>query len=217
MARVGYIWTGPLEHNANFQRDILRKRGVDFVLEDISDGSRTSRRALTTTLDRLVSGDTLVVWRLDRLGNSLPNILALLDLLGHRKIAVFSVTEDMDTLDLAPTPLLRVVSAFNEVQRSLARERTLAGIYAARARGHVGGRPRALSSVNIERAIRMKEQGAPVREIALELGTSRATVYRALARAQEGAADPSATGGIAHDRRAKNRNSVLPSLDPATS
>lgn len=218
MTRIGYIWVGPFEHNADFQRDILLKRGVDLILEDISVGSKASRHALTAALDRLVSGDTLVVWRLDRLGNTLPNILALMELLGNRSIAVVAVVEDIDTLSGSAVSLLGVVSSFIELERSLARERTVVGVYSARARGHVGGRPRALSAMNVERVLIMKEQGVPVREIARELGTSRATIYRALAPQTD--EQPPAAAELHSNNQPQprpTRGSALSNLDLATS
>jgi DNA invertase Pin-like site-specific DNA recombinase len=129
MTRVGYVWVGPLEHNSEFQRDLLFQRGVDTIYEDISARVATPiRTELTTALDSIGPADTLVVWRLDRLGSTSSNVLSLLELLGRR----------------------------------------------------VAGRPRALSPTNVERVLMLKDQGATVREIAQELGTSRATVYRAI-------------------------------------
>jgi DNA invertase Pin-like site-specific DNA recombinase len=181
MTTVGYLWVGPLEHNADFQRDLLRRRGVDRVFEDISAHTSTPiRRQLTAALEEVEAGDTLVVWRLDRLGSTMSGVLALLELLGRRKVGVRSVAEGLDTSGDDGAALLTIIAAFTELDRQLSRERTMAGVYAARARGRVGGRPRALSPTNVERVLMLKEQGATVREIAQEMGTSRATVYRVL-------------------------------------
>lgn len=181
MKRIGYIWVGPLEHNADFQRDLLDKRGVDHIFEDISANVATPMRTeLTTVLDEIDAGDTLVVWRLDRLGSTSPNVLSLLELLGRRGVGVSSIAEGLDTSGDNGRSLLTIISAFNELERCLSRERTMVGVYAARARGRVAGRPRALSSTNVERVLMLKEQGATVREIAQQLGTSRATIYRAI-------------------------------------
>ena len=133
------------------------------------------------------AGDTLVVWRLDRLGSTSPNVLSLLELLGRRGVGVASIAESLDTSGDAGHSLLTIISAFNELERCLRRERTMVGVYAARARGRVAGRPRALSPTNVERVLMLKDQGATVREIAQELGTSRATVYRAIELAAEDA------------------------------
>jgi DNA invertase Pin-like site-specific DNA recombinase len=181
MTTVGYLWVGPLEHNADFQRDLLRRRGVDRLFEDISAHTSTPiRTQLTAALEEVEARDTLVVWRLDRLGSTMSGVLALLELLGRRRVGVRSVSEGLDTSGDDGAALLTIIAAFTELDRQLSRERTMAGVYAARARGRVGGRPRALSPTNVERVLMLKEQGATVREIAQEMGTSRATVYRVL-------------------------------------
>lgn len=181
MTSVGYIWVNPIEHNADYQRDLLERRGVDRIFQDISPNSSTpTRPALTAALDTTSAGDTLVVWRLDRLGSTTANVLSLLEVLGREGIGVASIAEKLDTSGDDGRSLLTIISAFTELERTLTRERTMVGVYAARARGRVGGRPRALSPTNVERVVRLRDQGASVREIAQELGTSRATVYRVL-------------------------------------
>lgn len=181
MSRVGYVWVGPLEHNSEFQRDLLKKQGVDLFFEDISPNTVTpARPQLTEALESIGKGDTLVVWRLDRLGSTSANVLSLLELMGRREVGVFSIAEQLDTAGETGKALLTVISAVNELEKNLIRERTMVGVYAARARGRVAGRPRALSQTNVERVLMLRDQGATVREIASELGTSRATIYRAL-------------------------------------
>jgi DNA invertase Pin-like site-specific DNA recombinase len=198
MTRVGYLWVGALEHNADFQRTLLEERGVDTIFEDISGNTVTVRRPeLTSALDSIGAQDTLVVWRLDRLGSTTSNVLSLLELLGRRGVAVESLVEDLDTSGLGGESLLTIISAINELERNLIRERTMVGVYAARARGRVAGRPRALSQTNVERVVMLRDQGASVREIAQELGTSRATIYRALGMTGE----PDATELAEHDDR----------------
>ncbi|MDM4763055.1 recombinase family protein [Galbitalea sp. SE-J8] len=179
--RVGYLWVGPLEHSADYQRDLLDKRGVDVIFEDISPRTVAMQRPrLTDALDRIDAGDTLVVWRLDRLGTTTSNVLALLELLSARGVAVECIAENLDTAGPHGAALLEIIAAITSLERSLQRERTLVGVYAARARGRTSGRPRALSDTNIDRVRMLRDQGASVREIAEELGTSRATIYRVL-------------------------------------
>jgi DNA invertase Pin-like site-specific DNA recombinase len=198
---IGYVWVGPLEHSSEYQRDLLRQRGVTRIYEDISANSSTAVRAqLTIALDEIRPQDTLVIWRLDRLASTLPQVLSLLELLGNRGVGVRSVAEKLDTGGPDGAVLLSVVHAFTELERTLTRERTMVGVYAARARGRVGGRPRALSETNVERVVLLRDQGASVREIAQQLGTSRATVYRALEQQNgepdEAEPDGTAPGGI---------------------
>jgi len=191
---IGYVWVGPLEHSSQFQRDLLTQRGVETIFEDISANVSTPiRTELTSALDRITPGDMLVVWRLDRLGSTSANVLSLLELLGHKGVGVLSIAEELDTSGDAGEALLTIISAFNELERCLIRERTMVGVYAARARGRIGGRPRALSPTNVERVLMLKDQGATVREIAQELGTSRATVYRALEQLGPGTVDAAVT------------------------
>lgn len=181
MAVIGYIYVGPLEHNAEFQRDLLRRQGADRIFEDISLATSAPRRPeLSLAIDEIGPGDALLTWRLDRLGSTSPAILSLLELLAHRGVGVQSLAEQLDTGGVDGPTLIRAISAFNELERTLLRERTLVRVYAAKTRGRTGGRPRALSDMNVERVLALRDQGASVREIAEELGTSRATVYRVI-------------------------------------
>ena len=211
MAEVGYVWVGPLEHSSEYQRDLLKQSGVTRIYEDISPNSVTpTRPQLTEALEGIGADDTLVIWRLDRLANTLPHVLSLLELLGTRGVGVRSLTEGLDTSGPDGAALLNVVHAFTELERTLTRERTMVGVYAARARGRVGGRPRALSATNVERVVMLRDQGASVREIAQQLGTSRATVYRALEQQNEDdettgtAADPAPGKGSAASGRGES-------------
>jgi len=198
MAEVGYVWVGPLEHSSEYQRDLLKQSGVTRIYEDISPNSVTpTRPQLTEALEGIGANDVLVIWRLDRLANTLPHVLSLLELLGSRGVGVRSLTEGLDTSGPDGAALLTVVHAFTELERTLTRERTMVGVYAARARGRVGGRPRALSATNVERVVMLRDQGASVREIAQQLGTSRATVYRALEQQNEDDESSGSTPGPA--------------------
>lgn len=186
MARIGYVWVGALEHSAEFQRSLIVKAGATRIFEDVSPNtSRPRRPQLTEALDSIGKGDSLVVWRLDRLGSTTQNVLSLLELLGRREVGVASIAEKIDTAAEGGASLLHLIGAINELERCLIRERTMVGVYAAHARGRVAGRPKALSATNVERVVMLRDQGASVREIAEQLGTSRATIYRALESAVE--------------------------------
>ena len=181
MSTIGYLYVGPLEHTAESSENLLRRRGASRIYEDISLNTTSARRPeLTNAIDALGAGDTLLVWRLDRLGSTSPSVLSLLELLARRDVGVSTIAEQLDTGGPDAAPLLRAIEAFNELERNLIRERTMVGVYAAKARGRAAGRPRALSETSIARVLALREQGASVREIAEELDTSRATIYRAI-------------------------------------
>lgn len=187
MATIGYLYVGPVEHNAEFQRDLLRRRGAEHIHEDVQTTVGGPRRpALAAALETAVSGDTVLVWRLDRLGGTSTSVLSLLEVLAKRGVAVRTVAERLDTGGPDGAVLRSAISAFTELERDLVRDRALVGVYAARSRGRNAGRPRALSDTDVQRAVALRDQGASVREIAEELGTSRATIYRVL----ESQADP---------------------------
>jgi DNA invertase Pin-like site-specific DNA recombinase len=190
MVTIGYVYVGPLEHNAEFQRDLLRHGGAETIFEDVSlKTTARSRTELGVALDALGTGDRLLVWRLDRLGSTTASVLSLLQVLGHRGVGVASLADHFDTSGPDGAAVRASILAFTELERSLARERSLVTAYAAKARGRAGGRPRALSQTDVERVVALRDQGASVREIAEELGTSRATVYRVL---ESSAVDPAA-------------------------
>ena len=115
MTRYGYLWVGPLEHNTDFQRDLLQYEGVDQLFVDISAHTSTPiRPQLTAVLDRVRRGDTLVIWRLDRLGSTVSSVLSLLELLGTQGVGVLTIVEGLDTSAIVLALLLlqpgRVVS-----------------------------------------------------------------------------------------------------------
>src|ERR1700710_374488 len=112
MTRDGCLWVGPLEHNAVFQRDLIRHRGVDLLLEHISGHTSTPiRPQLTAILDRVTAGDSLVVWRLDRLCSTVTSVLSLLELLSKRGVGVATIVEGLDTAGPDSGPLREIISA----------------------------------------------------------------------------------------------------------
>lgn len=178
---IGYLHVGPIDHNADFQRDLLLRHGADRIFADLSGSASSGARAeLAAALDAAEAGDTLLVWRLDRLGGSVGSVLSLLELLIRRGVLVQSISEQFRSLGPDASSAATTIAAFSDLERQLQRNRALTGAYAARARGRTAGRPRALSDRSVERVLALRDQGASVREIAEELGTSRATIYRAI-------------------------------------
>lgn len=187
MTIVGYARVSTVDQDAALQRDALNVANCERIFEDRASGSRTDRPELRRCMDYMRSGDTLVIWKLDRLGRSLPHLLEIADSLQERDIQLVITTMGIDTRTPGGRLLYQVLGAVAEYERSLIRERTSAGLAAARARGRVGGRRRALSDTQSRLARTMYEavnddggKAYTVAEIAKELRVSRTTVYRYL-------------------------------------
>src|ERR1700731_747955 len=146
----------------------------------MASGVRTRRPALAELVATAVADDTVVVCRLDRLGRSLPELLALVEDLTARGVGLRSLAEQIDTTSAAGRLVLHMFGALAEFERALMHERTMAGLAAARLRGRRGGRPPALSVAQRAHAAELAATGIPIREIAELLGAGRSTVYRAL-------------------------------------
>jgi DNA invertase Pin-like site-specific DNA recombinase len=180
---IGYARVSTAGQDLTLQLDALKTAGVKRVFQDVGSGSLRSRPQLDACLERLGEGDTLIVWRLDRLGRSLRHLLSLLGDLDERGIAFRSLTEAIDTSTAAGQLQLHLFGALADFERSLGRERTRAGLQAARERGRVGGRPAVVTDRKLAAAVAMREQGElTMRQIAEELGVSPASLYRRLAR-----------------------------------
>lgn len=151
------------------------------VYEEQASGKNTGRPQLDACLKSLREGDTLVVWRLDRLGRNLADLVALIAEFEQRKINFESLTEKIETVSPAGRLVFHVFAALAEFERNLIRERTVAGLKAARARGRAGGRPAKLSPKEIKtiRAL-LKSADIPVSEIAARFHIARSTLYRAI-------------------------------------
>ncbi|SKO40350.1 recombinase family protein [Mycobacteroides abscessus] len=178
---IGYARVSTVEQSTALQLDALQAAGVEkvFVDEGIS-GSVSSRPELDRCLEVLRSGDTLVVWRLDRLARSLKHLLELVESLSTKGIHLRSLTEAIDTSSASGRLVLSVFGALAEFERSLIIERTQAGLAAARARGARIGRPTAMSDSQIQQARTLVGAGHRVPEVARTLGVGRSTLYRVL-------------------------------------
>lgn len=176
----GYARVSTSDQDETLQHDALTAAGCDRIYTDTASGSTTSRPALDDLLEHLRPGDTLVVWRLDRLGRSLRHLITVFSELEARGVAVRSLTESLDTSTPGGRLVFHVFGALAEFERDLIRERTNAGLAAARARGRVGGRPTVWSDEKRRTALEMRNAGSDVSTVARVLGVSRASVYRAL-------------------------------------
>jgi len=180
---LGYARVSSAEQNAELQADALAAAGCWRVFTDSASGALDRRPELDRLLEQLRPGDTLVVWRLDRLGRSLRHLLDVVTDLSERGVGFRSLTESIDTTTSGGRLIFHVFGALAEFEREIIRERTLAGLAAARARGRKGGRPALMTPDKVKAARRMYDQrDMTVAEIGAVLGVSRGTVYRALGR-----------------------------------
>ena len=183
---VGYerISTDGGRQSADLQRDALIAAGVDarHIYGDKLSGSRDDRPGLKACLAFLNAGDTLVVWKLDRLGRSLSHLLATVSELEGRGVGFRSLTEGMDTTTAQGKLLFSVFGALAEFERSLIRERVNAGLAAAAKRGRRGGRPTALSAEKVEAITKALDQGASQASVGRSFGVPRSTLIDTLKR-----------------------------------
>lgn len=180
----GYARVSTSDQDASLQIDALNAHGCDRVFADTISGSTTTRPQLDQLLEQLRPGDAVVVWRLDRLGRSVRHLIDIVRQLDERKVGFRSMRESIDTTNPGGKLVFHVFAALAEFERDLIRERTKAGLEAARARGRKGGRPAALTPEQVVAARQMYEKrDLTAVEIARVLGVSRATLYRSLDRA----------------------------------
>ena len=175
---IGYARISTADQTHALQRDALTAAGCEKIFTDTASGSRTDRPGLAQALNFARAGDTLVVWRLDRLGRSLAHLIETVRAMQHRGVHFKSLQEQLDTATSGGKLVFHVFGALAEFERDLIRERTQAGLAAARARGRRGGRP----GLSTEKVRQLRTLAADktnsVMGICRTLGISRATFYR---------------------------------------
>ena len=185
--QIGYARVSTIEQNVAPQIDQLNDAGCERIFRDKASGAKTERPGLQEAIEFLREGDSLVVWRLDRLGRSLRHLIDTVSELEERGIGFRSLQESIDTTTSGGRLIFHIFGALAEFERNLIRERTMAGLRAARARGRIGGRPRKLDAKKTELAYRLyDEKKYAVKEICQMLGVSKPTLYSYLARRNEG-------------------------------
>jgi DNA invertase Pin-like site-specific DNA recombinase len=183
--QIGYARVSTKEQNLHLQEDALKDAGCEEIYTDIASGSKSQRIGLDKALEFIRSGDTLVVWKLDRLGRSIQHLIETVSALNKRNVAFKSLQENIDTTSSGGKLIFHMFSALAEFERDLIRERTNAGLKAARARGRMGGRPSLLDNRQIKRMIEMyEEQKNTVAEICKIYEISRPSFYNYLNRHQ---------------------------------
>lgn len=178
---VGYARVSTQDQNPSLQTDALTAAGCEKIFIERASGAQRDRPELKAAIEFLRSGDTLVVWKFDRLARSLKQLIETIEQLGARGIGFRSVTEAIDTGTSGGKLVFHIFGAIAEFERSIIRERTTAGLEAARARGRKGGRPPALSDKDIAAAKAMlADQAITVEDVAQRLNVAPSTLYRHL-------------------------------------
>ena len=178
--KIGYARVSTVDQNANSQRDALKAAGCEKVVTDQVSGASAKRPKLDKLLAGLQAGDVLTVWRLDRLGRSLPHLIEVVRDLEGKGAHFQSLTEGIDTTTAQGRLTFHLMGALAEFERSLIIERTQAGLKAARSRGVRVGRPPALTPAQVKHARKLIDAGERPNAVATSLGVNRSTLYRAL-------------------------------------
>ena len=176
----GYARVSTEQQNLDRQLDMLTQYGVDYIFNEKMTGTKRDRPELNKLLDRLMAGDTVVVESLSRLGRSTKDLIELVDLFEKKQVHLVSLKEQIDTSTPAGKLLFTLMSAIAQFERDVIAERTREGLKAARARGRVGGRPRA-NEQKVKQAVKLYQTGQySVREIEELTGVKKSTLYRRL-------------------------------------
>src|SRR2546430_9711307 len=179
---IGYARVSTQDQTLHLQNDALEKIGCTKIFTDTASGAKAERKGLEEALNYVREGDTLVVWRLDRLGRSLKHLIETITKLNNRKIGFKSIQENIDTTTSGGKLIFHIFGALAEFERDIIKERTQAGLQAARARGRLGGRPK-VTTLNTPKKISLAQslyddKNNTIDEICKTLNISRATLYR---------------------------------------
>jgi DNA invertase Pin-like site-specific DNA recombinase len=177
--KIGYARVSTIEQNLNLQTDALERAGCEKIFTDMASGSIDSRRGLIDAIEFCRSGDSLFVWKLDPLGRSLRNLIDTVNKLQSKGVEFVSLQESVDATTSGGKLVFHVFGALAEFEREMIRERTRAGLKAARDRGSIQGRPKKLTrqQINIAKKL-MDDKETKILEITKTLNVSRSTLYR---------------------------------------
>ena len=180
--KIGYARVSTGLQNLNLQEDRLNQYGCEKIFSDHISGSKSKRPGLDKAIEFARSGDTIVVWRLDRLGRNMEDLITLVNELNERGVSFHSLEENitMDKSSSTGQLLFHLFAAFAEFERNLILERSSAGRIAARARGRYGGRPEKLNKQDLNLLKTLYDNGTPIKTIAEQWQVSRTTIYRYL-------------------------------------
>ena len=189
---IGYARVSTLDQNFDLQSDALNEAGCDELFSDVASGAKDKRPGLDQALARLQSGDTLIVWKLDRLGRSLAHLVATVNELAARGVDFQSINEKIDTTTPGGKFLFHVFAAMAEFERGMISERTQAGLKAARARGRKGGAKRKLDDEQVAIVRRLTRDNYAVDSICSVTDISRRTYFRYMKRIRAAEAEAQA-------------------------
>jgi DNA invertase Pin-like site-specific DNA recombinase len=182
--KIGYARVSTGLQNLNLQEDQLNQYGCEKIFSDHISGSKSKRPGLDKAIEFARAGDTIVVWRLDRLGRNMEDLITLVNELNNRGVSFHSLEENitMDKSSSTGQLLFHLFATFAEFERNLILERSSAGRIAARARGRYGGRPEKLNKQDLKLLKTLYDNGTPIKTIAEQWKVSRTTIYRYLNR-----------------------------------
>ena len=175
---IGYARVSTGDQNLDLQKNALVRAECEQIFEDTASGKNARRQGLRRAIRHLKPGDSLVVWKLDRLGRSVRDLITLVSELQDKGIHFRSLTDSIDTSTPAGRFFFHVMSALAEMERELIVERTRAGLAAAREQGRVGGRRRVMTIEVVEQCRRMLENGATRQQVSAVIGVDVKTIYR---------------------------------------
>ena len=174
---IGYARVSTHDQNLDLQKDALKQADCEKFYVDKKTGSHINRDGVEKALEMLRAGDTLVVWRLDRLARSLKHLIELITDLEERDIGFKSLTESIDTTTSGGKLVFHIFGALAEFEHGVIQDRTRAGLDAARARGRLGGRPPKLSRKQQKHAVKLYKKKKPIKDICHLMGISKQTLY----------------------------------------
>ena len=175
---IGYARVSTTDQNLTLQKDALEKAGCERIYEDELSGTKDNRPGLLKALEMLRENDTLVVWKLDRLGRSVKSLIELVSELNSKNIHFKSLTDSIDTSTPSGRFFFHVMASLAQMERELIVERTKAGLESAKKLGRVGGRKRTMTDSKLASAKKLLDSGIPPKDVAKDLGVSLATLYR---------------------------------------
>ena len=181
---IGYMRVSTEDQSTSLQKDALLKQGIDDrnIFTDTISGASDKRDGLDKALSYLQSGDTLVVWKLDRLGRSLAHLIEIITSLKSRDVSFVSITEGMDTTTASGELFFHIFGALAQFERNLIQQRVKAGLEAAKIRGRVGGRPRAIDNEKLEEIKKALSNGSSKASVCRTFNVKRSTLIDSLKR-----------------------------------